>query len=174
MKTKRGPQIIVGRKVTISQSQRPIWTKQGLGMKREREGQDRVVRGKGPPRRDSRRGGARLYSLIPPTRAGIPGEYKGWGNTSVWKSAHPARLGGAFPFGGERGNGKECGALSRSIRLSGCCSFPFPLPPHRSNSPWPNHLNQDIFPLSRWNMFITMNARRLMHSSLTPQSFNAS
>ena len=32
--------------------------------KGEREGQDRVVRGKGPPRRDSRRGGARLYSLL--------------------------------------------------------------------------------------------------------------
>ena len=86
------------------------------GERERRAGQSGKRKRTLPSRLEERRGS---FVLPSSTRAGIPGEYiEGMGDTSVWKSAHPARLGGAFPFGGERGNGKEWGALSRSISLS--------------------------------------------------------
>ena len=56
--------------------------------KGEREGQDRVVRGKGPlpSRLEERRGS---FVLPSSTRAGIPGELKGWGDILYGKVRTP-------------------------------------------------------------------------------------
>ena len=129
-----------------------------------------MVRGKGPPRRDSRRGGARLYSL--PQRVQGFQVSRRDGEIRLYGKVRNPRYSEMRYHLVERGrNGKVSGALSRSIRQSGCCSFPFPLPPSQLRIVLGRIIvdpkNTKAFsPLPVWKMSITMDTRLLMHSSL--------